>query len=79
MKAAERSLHNPDSERMDDHFSPHCCRHWFAKHLRQAGIRSEFIQEFRGEIAGDAIGIYDYIDLKDLKEAYLACIPQLGI
>lgn len=29
-KAAERvGLHNPESERMKDHFSPHCCRHFF--------------------------------------------------
>jgi len=27
----------------------------------------------------EAIDIYDHIDLKELKEAYLACIPQLGI
>jgi len=63
-KAAERvGLHNPESDRMEDHFSPHCCRHWFTTHLRRAGMRREFI----------------HIDLKELKEAYLACIPPLGI
>ncbi len=79
-KAAERvGLHNPDSNRMEDHFSPHCCRHWFTTHLRRAGMRREFIQELRGDSRREAIDIYDHIDLKELKEAYLACIPQLGI
>lgn len=78
--AAERvRLHNPASERMEDHFSPHCCRHWFTTHLRRAGMRREFIQELRGDSRREAIDIYDHIDLKELKEAYLASIPQLGI
>lgn len=79
-KAAERvGLHNPESDRMEDHFSPHNCRHWFTTHLRRAGMRREFIQELRGDSRKEAIDIYDHIDLKELKEAYLACIPQLGI
>jgi len=79
-RAAERvGLHNPESERMEDHFSPHCCRHWFTTHLRRAGMRRELIQELRGDSRREAIDIYDHIDLKELKEAYLACIPQLGI
>ena len=79
-EAARRvGLHNPDSERMEDRFSPHCCRHWFTTHLRRAGMRREFIQELRGDSRREAIDIYDHIDLKELKEAYLAAIPQLGI
>jgi len=79
-KAAERvGLHNPKSERLEDHFSPHACRHWFTTHLRRAGMRREFIQELRGDSRKEAIDIYDHIDLKELKEAYLASIPQLGI
>jgi integrase/recombinase XerD len=79
-EAARRvGLHNPASERMEEHFSPHCCRHWFTTHLRRAGMRREFIQELRGDSRREAIDIYDHIDLKELKEAYLACIPQLGI
>jgi len=79
-KAAGRvGLHDPCSERMEDHFSPHNCRHWFTTHLRRAGMRREFIQELRGDSRKEAIDIYDHIDLKELKEAYLACIPQLGI
>ena len=72
--------HKPTtSDRMEDRFSPHCCRHWFTTHLRRAGMRREFIQEPRGDSRREAIDIYDHIDLKEPKEAYLACIPQLGI
>jgi integrase/recombinase XerD len=42
-------------------------------------MRREFIQELRGDSRKEAIDIYDHIDLKELKEAYLAAIPQLGI
>ena len=79
-EAAESvGLHHPESDRMEDHFCPHCCRHWMTAHLRRAGMRREFIQELRGDSRREAIDIYDHIDLKEPKEAYLACIPQLGI
>jgi len=79
-KAAERAgLHNPDSDRMEDHFSPHCCRHWFTTHMRRAGMPREFIQELRGDVRKEAIDIYDHIDRKELRESYLAHIPQLGV
>ncbi len=78
--AAERvGLHNPDSERLEDHFGPHCCRHWFCTHLFRAGMRREFIKELRGDSRKDAFDLYNHIDLKELKEAYLAAISQLGI
>ena len=79
-KAAEFvGLHDPTSDRMEDHFSPHCCRHWFTTHLRRAGMPREFIQELRGDVRKEAIDIYDHIDRKELRESYLAHIPQLGI
>ncbi len=79
-KYAQRvGLHNPDSDKMEDHFSPHCCRHWFTTHLRRAGMPREFIAELRGDKRRDAIDIYDHIDKEELREAYLAHIPQLGI
>jgi len=78
--AAKRvGLHDPNSDRMEDHFSPHCCRHWFTTHLRRAGMPREFIQELRGDARKEAIDIYDHIDKKELRESYLAHIPQLGI
>lgn len=80
VRAAQRvGLHDPTSDRMEDHFSPHCCRHWFTTHLRRAGMAREFIQELRGDARREAIDIYDHIDEKELKEAYLARIPKLGV
>lgn len=77
--AAKLGLHNPESKRMEDHFSPHCCRHWFTTWLRRNGMSREFIKELRGDKRKDAIDIYDHIDREELRKAYLAFIPQLGI
>ena len=77
--ATQVGLHDPNSDRMEDHFSPHCCRHWFTTHLRRAGMAREFIQELRGDARKEAIDIYDHIDRKELRESYLAHIPQMGI
>jgi integrase/recombinase XerD len=80
VEAAHRAgLHDAASERLEDHFGPHCCRHWFCTHLFRAGMRREFIKELRGDSRKEAFDLYSHIDLKELKEAYLACIPQLGI
>lgn len=80
VEAARRvGLHNPDSERLEDHFGPHCCRHWFCTHLFRKGMRREYIKELRGDSRKEAFDLYNHIDLKELKEAYLACIPKLGI
>lgn len=73
------SLHDSKSDKLDDKFTPHCCRHWFTTHLRRAGMPREFIQELRGDQRREAIDIYDHIDLKELRESYLAHIPKLGI
>jgi len=42
-------------------------------------MRREFIKELRSDSRKEAFDLYKHIDLKWLKEAYLACIPQLGI
>jgi integrase/recombinase XerD len=79
-KHAERmGLHNPQAERLEDRFTPHCCRHWFVTHLLRAGMPRDFVKELRGDTRGEAIDIYNHIDKKELKESYLAHIPQLGI
>ncbi len=72
-------LHNPDSDRIEDHFSPHNFRHWFTTHLLRNGMSREYVQELRGDGRRDAIDIYHHIDKQDLRKAYLACIPKLGI
>jgi len=72
-------LHNPDSERIEDHFTPHCCRHWFTTHLMRAGMPREYIKWLRGDALTDAMDIYNHIDPEDVRKSYLACIPKLGI
>jgi integrase/recombinase XerD len=80
VKYAQRvGLHKGDSARPEDHFSPHCFRHWFTTHLRRAGMDREFIKALRGDRRREAIDIYDRIDREELRRAYLAFIPQLGL
>ena len=80
VKYAERvGLHDAKSSRLEDHFSPHCFRHWFTTHLRRAGMDREFIKALRGDRRREAIDIYDRIDRQELRRAYLAFIPQLGL
>ena len=79
-KYAERvGLHDPKSKRIEDHFTPHCCRHWFTTHLRRNGLRREYLKELRGDTRKEAVDIYDHIDKKELRRAYLAAIPLLGL
>ena len=68
-----------NSTKMEDHFSPHCFRHWFTTWLRRNGMPREFVKELRGDRRKEAMDIYDHIDREELKRAYLACIPKLGI
>lgn len=77
--AEKVGLHDPDSVDLQQRFTPHCCRHWFTTHLRRSGMKREFIKELRGDTRGDAIDIYDHIDREELREAYLAYIPTLGV
>lgn len=39
----------------------------------------EHIKELRGDSRGKAIDIYHHIDKEELKESYLAHIPNLGL
>ncbi len=72
-------LHDSASVKMDDHFTPHCCRHWFTTHLMRAGMPREYIKWLRGDALTDAMDIYNHIDPEDVRKSYLACIPKLGI
>lgn len=78
-RAENVGLHDPDSSDPQNRFTPHCCRHWFTTHLRKSGMKREFIKELRGDTRGDAIDIYDHIDRTELRQAYLAHIPSLGL
>lgn len=80
VKYARRlGFHDPNSERLEDHFSPHCFRHWFTTWLRRNGMPREFVKELRGDRRKEAMDVYDHIDREELRRAYLASIPKLGI
>lgn len=67
------------SEKLEDHFSPHCFRHFFTTQLRKNGMPRPFIQELRGDARNDSIDIYDHIDRSELKKSYLAHVPKFDI
>jgi integrase/recombinase XerD len=77
--ATSLGLHNPGSSKMEDHFSPHCFRHWFTTWLRRKGMPREFVKELRGDRRKEAMDIYDHIDRQELRRAYLASVPKLGL
>ncbi|MEM4713800.1 MAG: site-specific integrase, partial [Candidatus Bathyarchaeia archaeon] len=79
-KYAKRlGYHNPKSPQLEDHFGPHCFRHWFTTWLLRNGMPREYVKELRGDKRKEAIDIYYHIDKQELRRAYLACIPKLGI
>ncbi len=67
-------LHNPQSDRMEDYFSPHCYRHWFTTYLRRTGMRRVFIQELREDSCREAIDIYYHIAVMARITALLRCV-----
>ena len=79
-KYAERiGIHKPKSKKLNERFTTHCCRHWFTTYLLRGGMPREYVKELRGDSRGDAIDIYHHIDREELRESYLAHIPQLGV
>jgi len=72
-------FHNSDSSNLEDHFGPHCFRHWFTTWLLRKGMPREYVKELRGDRRKEAIDIYHHIDPEDLRRKYLAYIPKLGI
>jgi len=80
VKYAKRlGFHNPESPRLEDHFGPHCFRHWFTTWLLRNDMPREYVKELRGDRRGEAIDIYHHIDRQELRKAYLAYIPKLGV
>jgi integrase/recombinase XerD len=77
--AEKAGLHNPHSHDPEEHFSPHCFRHWFTTQLLRAGTPREYVKELRGDARKDAIDIYNHIGREELRKAYLAHIPLLGV
>ncbi len=72
-------LHNSKSDKIGDHFTPHCDRHWYTTNLRRAGMPREYVKWLRGDAISDSMDIYYHIDPEDVRKSYLACIPKLGI
>jgi integrase/recombinase XerD len=80
LKYAERlGLHDLSSSMLEDHFGPHCFRHWFTTFLLRNGMSREYVKELRGDRRGEAIDIYHHIDGEELRKAYLAFVPKLGV
>lgn len=77
--ATRLGFHNSDSPRLEDHFGPHCFRHWFTTYLLRNGMPREYVKELRGDERKEAIDIYHHIDHEDMRKKYLAYIPKLGI
>jgi integrase/recombinase XerD len=77
--AARVGLHDEESKMLEDHFTPHCLRHWFTTYLRRSGMPREMVQELRGDARKDAIDIYYHIDEEQLRRAYLENMPVLGV
>jgi integrase/recombinase XerD len=77
-KWAQRAgYHNPKTKRQDKHFGPHCFRHWFTTHLMRNGMPRDYVKELRGDVRREAIDLYNHIDYKELKKAYLSSMPLL--
>lgn len=79
-KAAIRAgLHDHKSNRLEDKFTPHCCRHWLVTHLIRGGMPRDQVKWIRGDVMREAIDLYNHIDPEDVKRNYLACIPKFGV
>jgi integrase/recombinase XerD len=72
-------LHNHESDRLEDKFTPHCCRHWLVTQLLRAGMPRDQVKWIRGDAMREAIDLYNHIDPEDVKGNYLACIPKFGV
>lgn len=80
VKYARRlGFHNPRSPRLEDHFGPHCFRHFFTSHMLRNGMPREYVKELRGDSRREAVDIHNHIDREDLRRSYLACVPKLGV
>jgi len=77
--ATKVGLHKPKSNRISEKFTTHCMRHFNSTFLRRNGMPREWVKELRGDSRHEAIDIYHHIDRKELRDMYLATVPQLGI
>lgn len=76
--AASLGLHVPGGA-VKDKFTPHCCRHWFTTWLRRRKMNPSHVAWLRGDKESSTQSIYNAIDREEVRQEYLACIPQLGV
>jgi integrase/recombinase XerD len=72
-------IYDTSSQEKSDHFGPHNFRHCFTTYLLENGMSREYVQELRGDARSDAVDLYNHISLENLREAYLAAMPQFGL
>jgi integrase/recombinase XerD len=77
--AQKVGLHNPKSDKARDHFNVHSCRHWYTTWLRRNGMDRDAIMILRGDRRKESMSVYDHFSKDELRKAYLAHTPQLGI
>jgi integrase/recombinase XerD len=79
-EAAERvGLYDRSSKKLEDKFTAHCCRHFLTTQLLRNNMRREYVQWLRGDSIKQAVDIYFHINPEDVKQSYLACVPELGV
>jgi len=61
------------------HALPEHSRRGHQRKPKETLVEAERCEKTVRDYRLEAIDIYDHIDLKELKEGYLACITQLGI
>ena len=77
--AVKSGLHDQNNSDIENHFTPHCCRHWFTTFLIRNGMSRDYVKELRGDSRKDALDVYNHIDFEDLRKQYLSAIPKLGL
>ena len=72
-------VHDSSSPHLEDHFTPHCCRHCWTTEAINADMRRDHIKLIRGDVVRDAMDGYNHVTREGLRESYLAHVPQLGV
>ncbi len=78
-QAVACGLQSADERDPGKRVTPHVFRHFFTTMLRRNGMPREFIKWLRGDARNEAIDVYDHIDPDEVRKAYLACVPRLGL
>ena len=74
--ASMLGFHDPRGP-LNKKFGVHCLRHFFTTWMRRGGTPREILKELRGDVRGEAIDIYDHIDVKEVGEVYLKKVFKL--